>query len=177
MKAKSYKLKYVPTVQQLRDAGFRPGGSWMHENAFMFAERRFAYELSVSICFFPDLGVWDDFYNILVLDEEFGQPYTPFYSENYKKDIKGFPVLEYCIRQYNDFLDSFDFLEQVKEDAMVVSDVASLAQWEEAKIHILLRPEYAMMGISLNEAEEGVLLNIYSYFIREHLRKRREGKE
>jgi hypothetical protein len=39
MKAKSYKLKYVPTVQQLRDAGFLPGGSWMHENAFMFAER------------------------------------------------------------------------------------------------------------------------------------------
>lgn len=116
MKAKSYKLKYVPTVQQLRDAGFRPGGSWMHENAFMFAERRFAYELSVSICFFPDLGVWDDFYNILVLDEEFGQPYTPFYSENYKKDIKYFPVLESCIRQYNDFLDSFDFLEEIKEE-------------------------------------------------------------
>lgn len=78
--------------------------------------RCFAYELSVSICFFPDLGVWDDFHNILVLDEEFGQPYTPFYSENYKKDIKGFPVLEYCIRQCNDFLDSFDFLEEVKEE-------------------------------------------------------------
>lgn len=60
---------------------------------------------------------------------------------------------------------------------MVVSDVASLAQWEEAKIHLVLRPEYAMMGISLNETEEAVLLNIYSYFIREHLRKRREGEE
>ena len=82
----------------------------------MFAERRFANELSVSICFLPDLDVWDDFNNILVLDEEFGQPYTPFYSENYKKDIKYFPVLEYCIRQYNDFLDSFDFLEEVKEE-------------------------------------------------------------
>ena len=57
---------------------------------------------------------------------------------------------------------------------MLVSDVASLVQWEESTIHILLRPEYAMMGISLNETEEGVLLNIYSYFIREHLRK--EGK-
>ena len=110
MKAKSYKLKYVPTVQQLRDAGFRPGGAWIH------AERRFAHELSVSICFLPDLDVWDDFNNILVLDEEFGQPYTPFYSENYKKDIKGFPVLEYCIRQYNDFLGSFDFLEEIKEE-------------------------------------------------------------
>ena len=60
---------------------------------------------------------------------------------------------------------------------MVVSDVSSLVQWEEAKIHLVLRPEYAMMGISLNETEEGVLLNIYSYFIREHLRKRREGEE
>ena len=60
---------------------------------------------------------------------------------------------------------------------MVVSDVASLVQWEESTIHILLRPEYAMMGISLNETEEGVLLNIYSYFIHEHLRKRKEGEE
>lgn len=60
---------------------------------------------------------------------------------------------------------------------MVVNDVANLIQWEEAKIHILLRPEYTMMGLSLSETEEGVLLDIYSYFIREHLRKRREGKE
>ena len=60
---------------------------------------------------------------------------------------------------------------------MVVSDVASIVQWEDAMIHILLRPEYAMMGISLNETEEGVLLNIYSYFIREHIRKRKEGEE
>ena len=60
---------------------------------------------------------------------------------------------------------------------MVVSDVASLVQWEEAKIHLVLRPEYAMMGIYLNETEEGVLLNIYSYFIHEHLRKRKEGEE
>lgn len=121
MKAKSYKLKYVPTVQQLRDAGFLPGGAWIHAEAFMFATRCFDLpktncELSVSICFLPDLDVWDDFNNILVLDEEFGQPYTPFYSENYKKDIKYFPVLEYCIRQYNDFLDSFDFLEEIKEE-------------------------------------------------------------
>ena len=116
MKAKSYKLKYVPTVQQLRDAGFLPGGAWIHAEAFMFAERRLAHKLSVSICFLPNLDVWDDFNNILVLDEEFGQPYTPFYSENYKKDIKYFPVLESCIRQYNDFLDSFDFLEEIKEE-------------------------------------------------------------
>ena len=60
---------------------------------------------------------------------------------------------------------------------MMVSDVASLAQLEEAKVHILLRPEYAMLNLTLSEAEECALLNLYSYFIREHLRKRREGKE
>lgn len=48
---------------------------------------------------------------------------------------------------------------------MVVSDVASLVQWEDAKIHILLRPEYAMLNLTLSEAEECVLLNLYSYFI------------
>lgn len=59
---------------------------------------------------------------------------------------------------------------------MVVTDVASLIQWEEAKIHLVLRPEYAMMGISLSATEEVALLNLYSYFVREHLRKRKEGK-
>lgn len=121
MKAKSYKLKYVPTVQQLRDAGFRPGGSWIHAEAFMFATRCFDLpktncELSVSICFKTDLADWDDWNNVLVLDEDWGQPYTSFYLENYKKDITDFPFLEYCIQQYNEFLDSFDFLEEVKEE-------------------------------------------------------------
>lgn len=121
MKAKSYKLKYVPTVQQLRDAGFLPGGAWIHAEAFMFATRCFDLpktncELSVSICFKTDLADWDDWNNVLVLDEDWGQPYTSFCLENYKKDITDFPFLEYCIQQYNDFLDSFDFLEEIKEE-------------------------------------------------------------
>lgn len=122
MKAKRYKLKYVPTVDQLLDAGFRYGGTWIHENSLMFASRCFEIpgtggELSVSICFNADLDDWDDFNNVLVLDEDWGQPYMPFYSENCKRrEITGWPVLEYCIQQYNDFLNSFDFLEEVKEE-------------------------------------------------------------
>ena len=30
MKAKSYKLKYVPTKEQLIEAHFREGGSWIN---------------------------------------------------------------------------------------------------------------------------------------------------
>ena len=63
---------------------------------------------------FPDfeegLAEWDDFSFVLVLDDDFGRPYTPFYGKNYKKDIQDFPCLEFVIEKYNEFMDSFDFL-------------------------------------------------------------------
>lgn len=49
MKAKRYKLKYVPTKEQLVEANFREGGKWIN-------------------------------------------------------------CLQYCVEQYNEFMDSFDFL-------------------------------------------------------------------
>ena len=54
MKAKNYKLKYVPTKEQLIEAHFREGGSWIN-------------------------------------------------------------CLKYCVEQYNEFMDSFDFLCEVTD--------------------------------------------------------------
>ena len=120
MKAKSYKLKYTPTEEQLIEAGARCGGSWIDENSALFISKSFElpeydFEFSIDICFKDDISDWNDFDNVLVLDEDFGQPYTSFYRDNYKKEISNFPCLEYCIEKYNEFMDSFDFLCEVNE--------------------------------------------------------------
>ena len=118
MKAKSYKLKYIPTKEQLIKLGAQPGGTWINR----YSEWLFSFTGEfpdscgdfVIYIGFPDfekgLAEWDDFSFVLVLDDDFGQPYTPFYGKNYKKDIQNFPCLECVIEAYNNFMDSFDFL-------------------------------------------------------------------
>ena len=118
MKAKSYKLKYIPTKEQLIKLGARPGGAWINQDSDLYISivREFPDSCGdFIICIgFPDfekgLVEWDDFNFVLVLDDDFGQPYTPFYGKNYKKDIQNFPCLECVIEAYNNFMDSFDFL-------------------------------------------------------------------
>lgn len=115
MKAKSYKLKYTPTEEQLIEAGAKRGGIWIDEESVFYITKcfelsKYDFEFSISIYFKDDIGDWNDFDNVLVLDEDFLQPYTPFYGNNYKKEISNHPCLEYCIEKYNKFMDSFDFL-------------------------------------------------------------------
>lgn len=118
MRAKSYKLKYIPTAEQLIKLGARPGGTWFNRSPGWYISFTGEFpnscgEFSINIGF-PDfekgLVEWDDFNYVLVLDDDFGQPYTPFYGKNYKKDIQDFPCLEFVIEKYNEFMDSFDFL-------------------------------------------------------------------
>ena len=120
MKAKSYKLKYTPTEEQLIKAGAKCGGSWIDKSSKLHISKSFIlpeydFEFSIDICFKPDISDWNDFDNVLVLDEDFIQPYTPFYGDNYKKEVSNFPCLEHCIGKYNEFMDSFDFLCEVDE--------------------------------------------------------------
>lgn len=118
MKAKSYKLKYIPSTEQLIKLGARSGGIWINRYSewYISFTGEFPDSCGDFIIYigFPDfekgLSEWDDFNFVLVLDDEFGQPYTPFYGENYKKDIQDFPCLEFVIEKYNEFMDSFDFL-------------------------------------------------------------------
>lgn len=118
MKAKSYKLKYIPSKEQLIKLRAQPGGTWINQDSDLYISitRKFPGScgyFSISIGF-PDfeegLVKWEDFNFVLVLDNDFGQPYTPFYGKNYKKDIQDFPCLEFVIEKYNEFMDSFDFL-------------------------------------------------------------------
>ena len=125
LKIKRFKLKEGrPTQEDLERYGFREGGSWIIKGAEWFVSKiirkedtRYRdYEFSFNLAFKDDLTDFNDFDNILVLDEEFGQPYTPFYGyiEN-NGDEEPFPFLAWVISEYNEWMSGFDFLEEVKE--------------------------------------------------------------
>lgn len=119
MKIKRFKLKDDVTKEDLLAVGCKDGGTWIRKDAKLFLSRCFYYketdfEFAIDIAFGPDIHDWNDFDNILVMDEDFGQPYTPFYGDNYGKDIEGFPTLEYAILKYNEFMSGLDILEEIK---------------------------------------------------------------
>lgn len=118
MKIKRYKLKEGVTKEELLQCGFREGGTWIKKDAELFLARCFDYkkthfEFSINIAFGSDIGDWNDFDNVLILDEDFCQPYIPFYGENYGKEISNFATLEYVIQKYNEFMSGLSFLIEV----------------------------------------------------------------
>ena len=117
MKIKRFKLKDGITKDDLVTLGFKSGGTWVHKDAKLFICKEFRYkkfdfDYSISIAFGPDLNDWNDFDNVLILDEAYCQPYTPFYGDNYGKDINDFPVLESVIVNYNDFMSGLGIFEE-----------------------------------------------------------------
>ena len=97
----------------------REGGSWIHKDAtrFMLIDIYDKYDITLNIGFPEDLSKWDDFNYVLVLDEEFGQPYTPFYAYmdgTWQK--RESPVLNQIIKNYNEEMRNLPFLEEIKDD-------------------------------------------------------------
>lgn len=118
MKIKRFKLKDNITKDDLIALKFRNGGSWIKKDAELFLSRCFecgknSFEYSIGIAFSSDINDWNDFDNVLVLDEDFCQPYTPFYGDNYGKDVNNFPVLEMVISNYNNFMDGLNIFEEI----------------------------------------------------------------
>ena len=118
MKIKRFKLREGVTKDELMALGFKPGGSWIKKDAELFLGKCFYYkptnfEYSIDIAFGSNIQDWDDFNNVLVLDDDFGQPYTSFYGKNYGKNVVGFPTLENVIENYNKFLGGLDIFEEM----------------------------------------------------------------
>lgn len=125
MKIKRYKLKDGVTKEELISLGAKEGGSWIGKSIKLFIgkfccfkdkKQRINFEFSIDIGFKDNISDWNDFDNVIILDEDFLQPYTPFYGKNFGKEVKNFPVLEECIRLYNEYMDSLSFLEEVGDD-------------------------------------------------------------
>lgn len=113
-KINRYVLKVGTTTDELTQNGFHSGGTWINKRAELYKSKCISYhgtEFSISIAFPKRIEEWDDFVFVLVLDEDFGQPYTPFYH-HYGDEVSNWPYLEYVIHAYNEFMDSVPFLER-----------------------------------------------------------------
>ena len=69
-------------------------------------------EISVNIGFPKDVSKWDDYEHIVVIDEDFLQPYGPFYNIDEDPFIYALNV----VGHYNKFMDSLSFLEEVSSN-------------------------------------------------------------
>lgn len=87
--------------------------SYIHKNAIYSTDKILDNDISVCIGFPEDLSKWDDFAYVLVLDESFGQPYTPFYHVEEHERYQ-FPFVLNIVGRYNKFMDSLEFLERIK---------------------------------------------------------------
>lgn len=124
-KIKRYRLVDGFTVDAFHDQyGIRKGGSWACEGArscifksiFFRNDEKHEFEFSIYLCF-PEqekMSEWNDFDYILVLDEDFLQPYTPFYN-HFGEEVKDYWCLETFIEKYNEWMDTLTFLREIRE--------------------------------------------------------------
>ena len=115
---KRYKLKDGVSYAKLKLAGARPGGSWINKNALYYCSYPMIDSITLDISFGGDLQAWDDFNNVLVVDDDFGQPFSPFYAKNESPILEGSQddktsFLSQVIEKYNQIMDSLDYLEVI----------------------------------------------------------------
>lgn len=112
-KINHYKLKENVTKELLLENGFREGG-WLKEipNPKVLFVRNLCNSIEIHIEINTETMEFDDFNNILVLDDDFCQPYGPFYEDSDK-------VFENCAKvrnKYNKVMDelvSKNILEKI----------------------------------------------------------------
>lgn len=103
-KTKRYTLSDNVTKEKLEEAGFRKGG-------FMSGIPFPKYFYNQCLCKDIELHIevrnnsdgtffFDDQYSTYVIDDEFGQPYYPFYTKD-----ENFPFLNKVILEYNKVMD------------------------------------------------------------------------
>ena len=90
-KIKNYKLTEDISIEKIKEIGFKKGGFMKEIPSPKYTYRKSLLdeiELCIEISVNEDNSLsFDDFNNILVLDEDFCQPYIPFYDE--KVDFDG----------------------------------------------------------------------------------------
>ena len=118
-----YKIKPGTTIQDIISFGeenkakynFGTGGSWIFKNADYYFIIPLCDDISLDIAFPNDLNNWDDYDYVLVLDEMFGQPYTPFYYKlKNPKEVPG-NFLQTIINKYNEKMNELPFLARIDD--------------------------------------------------------------
>ena len=89
-------------------------GTYISKDSKFSTYKTLEKNIDVCIAFPEDLSKWDSFDHVLVLDDDFGQPYEPFYAAD-EDENRRFPFVFNIIGQYNKFMNSLSFLERIKE--------------------------------------------------------------
>lgn len=105
-KIKKYELNDNVTIKKLEKNNFNKGGFMKKIKSPKYYYNKYLVddiELHIEIGINPDKTLsFDDYDNIIVLDDNFCQPYYPFYEEK-----KGFKFLNKVILEYNNTMDEF----------------------------------------------------------------------
>ena len=115
-KINHYKLKKGVTIDKILEEAkskrinSSKHCSYVNKDAEYVLFKSLFKDISINIAFPKDLSKWDDFDYVLVLDDSFCQPYTPFYGGS------TIPFALTVIDRYNKFMDSLNFLERKRED-------------------------------------------------------------
>ena len=119
-----YKLKDGITKDDLIKCGFRPGGSFISKDAVCMTCRWLTDSIELNIGMPEDLSKWNDFDYVLVLDDDSGQPYTPFYDfmNGRIKEDNCFRFLKKVIDKYNKVMGSCPVLEETHEKVIQTCD-------------------------------------------------------
>lgn len=88
--------------------------SFIHKDVTRWIVRTLKNDITLFVGFPDDLSIWNDFDFVLVMDDSFGQPYTPFYNL-LSGESKGFAFLNEVVEKYNEIMESFTFLKEVTE--------------------------------------------------------------
>lgn len=119
---KRFKLKDGLTLDDLKTCDLKEGNLGIentdHYMVKFLKYKGLKFEISIYLTFSRELYPWNDFDNVEVLDEDFLQPYTPFYGvlKDQAEGIpsNGFQALNWVIHSYNEYMSHLPFLEEIK---------------------------------------------------------------
>lgn len=103
MKIKRYKLKDGVTKEELISLGAKEGGSWIGKSIKLFIgkfccfkdkKQRINFEFSIDIGFKDNISDWNDFDNVIILDEDFYNLILLSTERISAKKLKTFPYLK-----------------------------------------------------------------------------------
>lgn len=92
--------------------GIRDGGTWVQKDCVSHLHFPLGSSISLDVGFPEDLSKWDDFDYAIVLDDDFCQPYTPFYKHFEDPENPAFPFLCEVFKAYIEAMESIPVLEE-----------------------------------------------------------------
>lgn len=120
---KKYHLKPNVTIEDImaeakvKAMRHGEGGSWINKRDVYFISCPCGdEEITLNIGFPEDLSLWDDYDDVLLLDEMGCQPYYPFYKAIEEINTRN-PYVMNIVGHYDKIMNSFRFLEGKKGDA------------------------------------------------------------